>query len=936
MQIPETEIIVTKDGAEILRKTVRPGDYVIGREPGCEVHLDVELVSRRHAQLTVNFDHALIEDLGSSNGTFVNGQRVTEPTRLWPNQKIQIGSATVELHRVKAVSPPDVSLAPQTAAMQRLLPEEFLRDKKYDIGKIVAQGGMGAILDAREAGIQRRVAMKVMLDSSSPDDLSRFIAEARITGQLEHPNVIPVHELGIDENGQPFYTMKMVRGITLRKVLELLANDVTETVKKYPLPALLTIFQKVCDALAFAHSKGVIHRDLKPENIMLDDFGVVLVMDWGLAKVLSQKDAPAGDVTRSAVQTLPPEASGATLSGTIMGTPQYMSPEQARGEIETLDVRSDIYALGAILYHILALRPPVTGRTAMEVVGKVAEGHVEPLSAPKDRNLPDSLVAVVRKAMAFDRGGRYPRVEDLQRDLTAYQTGFATSAENAGLGKQVILALKRHKAVSTSIAAALVVLAAVVAGSTIKVIGERDHAEREASRANSTLAELKKTAPTLLALGESESAAQRFDRALEKLDAAIALDSNLTEAYWQRAWILLGQQRWTDATTAIRLAHDRDPAPNDVASLLQAVEQLAAAHSDAERWQSEAARAVFRQLNAVGATGPVFAFTSKLKVKTEERFKLVEQRVRGAFGKEGVSIQAQNGLVLAKMTNLPIRSLEPLRGLPIDEIIFMGTLIDSLEPLRGMRLSKLEIDKASIADLEPLRGMPLQVLVISTTHVRNIAPLAGMPLRKLNLSDLKGLDLSVLRGMPLAELDLGNTDTIDLTPPRGLRLIKLGLAGNYHLMDLSLLAGVRLEYLDLSGAAVRDISVIRGMPLGFLSLGTTRVTDLAPLQGMPLESLNLKQAHELNDLSPLRGLPIKDLSIGDNPKLRDFSPILDLPQLRQLEMGDFPEQLLPLRQHPSLQLIRADAYPGERNASFRTPADFWKTYDEHNKKVGKQ
>src|SRR5271154_4468420 len=135
MQVPETEIIITKDGTELLRKTVRPGDYVIGRDEGCELQVEVELVSRRHAQLTVNFDHALIEDLGSSNGTFVNGQPVKEPTRLWPNQKIQIGVATVELRRVKSVPLPDVSLAPQTAAVQRLLPEEFLREKKYDIGK---------------------------------------------------------------------------------------------------------------------------------------------------------------------------------------------------------------------------------------------------------------------------------------------------------------------------------------------------------------------------------------------------------------------------------------------------------------------------------------------------------------------------------------------------------------------------------------------------------------------------------------------------------------------------------------------------------------------------------------------------------------------------------------------------------------------------------
>ena len=119
-----------------------------------------------------------------------------------------------------------------------------------------------------------------MLDASSPDDLTRFVAEARITGQLEHP-CIPIYELSVDENGQPFYTMKMVRGITLRKVLEEMAAGDAETLRKYPLPVLLTIFQKVCDAIAFAHSKGVIHRDLKPENIMLGDFGEALVMDWG-------------------------------------------------------------------------------------------------------------------------------------------------------------------------------------------------------------------------------------------------------------------------------------------------------------------------------------------------------------------------------------------------------------------------------------------------------------------------------------------------------------------------------------------------------------------------------------------------------------------------------------------------------------------------------
>ncbi|MEI9898734.1 MAG: serine/threonine-protein kinase [Chthoniobacter sp.] len=178
------------------------------------------------------------------------------------------------------------------AAVRRLLPDELLAQKRYAIGTQVARGGMGAIMQARQQATQRDVAMKVMLESQNEDGVLRFIDEAQVTAQLEHPNIVPIYELGVDEQDQLFYTMKFVRGITLKKVLDLLEQGVPETTKKYPLSALLTIFQKTCDALAFAHARGVIHRDLKPENLMLGDFGEVLVMDWGLAKKLNAKSRP--------------------------------------------------------------------------------------------------------------------------------------------------------------------------------------------------------------------------------------------------------------------------------------------------------------------------------------------------------------------------------------------------------------------------------------------------------------------------------------------------------------------------------------------------------------------------------------------------------------------------------------------------------------------
>ncbi|MEO6788549.1 MAG: FHA domain-containing serine/threonine-protein kinase [Chthoniobacteraceae bacterium] len=295
MPAPQTEVLITVAGSETGRFVLEPGNYVSGRNPECPIRVDADLVSRQHARLILNYDHALIEDLGSSNGTQVNGQPIAkdERTRLWPNQKIQVGTATIELRRLKAeVS--DMSLAPSAAMVKRVLPEEFLREKKYDIGKVVAQGGMGAILNAKDVTIERTVAMKVMLDANDADGLARFLNEAKVTGQLEHPSIVPVYELSVDENGQPYYTMKFVQGITLKKVLELMASGTEATLRKYPLPGLLTIFQKVCDALAFAHSKGIIHRDLKPENLMLGDYGEVLVMDWGLAKRVGSGEGARG------------------------------------------------------------------------------------------------------------------------------------------------------------------------------------------------------------------------------------------------------------------------------------------------------------------------------------------------------------------------------------------------------------------------------------------------------------------------------------------------------------------------------------------------------------------------------------------------------------------------------------------------------------------
>ena len=300
--------------------------------------------------------------------------------------------------------------------LRRQLHLTMRQAQELEIGREVARGGMGAVRTAHESATRRTVAVKVMLHPDNPQDAVRFITEARITAQLEHPNIVPIYDLGLDPQGKPFYTMKLVEGITLMRILQLLQEGVPETVARYPLTTLLTIFQKLCDALAFAHARGVIHRDLKPANIMLGKYGEVLVMDWGLAKIIGAKQpASPEDVDSSAETALSnprfgEEESLNTHAGAILGTPHYMSPEQARGEIEQLDARSDIFVLGLILYEILTLERAFSGNRTNEILAKIA-GFTGPLPMMQTRIahlpggvVPESLAAVVHKATAAGQG----------------------------------------------------------------------------------------------------------------------------------------------------------------------------------------------------------------------------------------------------------------------------------------------------------------------------------------------------------------------------------------------------------------------------------------------------------------------------------------------------------------------------------------------------
>ena len=279
----------------------------------------------------------------------------------------QIGTPGAEaLEGTRVFDPSACDVAAPTGARGKADPTGVARCGRYLLKRFHAKGGMGEIWLADDPEIGRSVALKRMLGRPRPDLQRRFLTEAQVTGQLEHPGIVPIHEVGANEQGQPFYAMKFVRGQTLQKVIDdhhaAKSGRGNRDVEQF---RLLHIFLSLCQTVAYAHSKGVLHRDLKPENVMLGSYGETLLLDWGLAKVQGQPDQPAGD--EPTYVQLDADSEAGTQAGVIMGSPQYISPEAAGGLTAEVDQRSDVYLLGGILYAILTGLPPRRGKNLLDV-----------------------------------------------------------------------------------------------------------------------------------------------------------------------------------------------------------------------------------------------------------------------------------------------------------------------------------------------------------------------------------------------------------------------------------------------------------------------------------------------------------------------------------------------------------------------------------------
>jgi len=361
-------------------------------------------------------------------------------------------------------------------------------DAHYINQSEIARGGMGKIVAAEDRRLGRPVALKVLLEPAG-DALGRFEREALITARLQHPGIIPVYEAGRWPSGEPFFSMKHVAGRPLDKVIGELRTLEDRL-------AILPRIAAAADAIAYAHSQRIVHRDLKPGNVLIGEFGETVVIDWGLAKDL---DAGEDSVERiperktvKAMESIDPDApsvtqrktidrSMLTVAGAVMGTPAYMAPEQARGE--PVDERADVFALGAMLYHLLAGIPPYNARTATEVIAAAALGKVVPLHE-REEGAPLDLVAIVERAMDPIPARRYPTAKELAEELRRFQTGQLVSAHRYTTAQKLRRWIKKHRAAVTIGALSIAIIGVAGTLAIRQIVYERDSAEYERTLAD--------------------------------------------------------------------------------------------------------------------------------------------------------------------------------------------------------------------------------------------------------------------------------------------------------------------------------------------------------------------------------------------------------------------------------------------------------------------
>jgi len=758
---------------------------------------------------------------------------------------------------------------------------------KYKLVELIGEGGMGSVWLAQQSlPIRRKVAVKLIkVGMDSRRVLARFEAERQALALMDHPNISKVLDADLTPDGRPFFVMELVKGVPITEYCD---------VCKLGLKQRLDLFIPVCQAIQHAHQKGIIHRDIKPSNVLIalyDDRPVPKVIDFGVAKATGQS------VVEETIHT---------GFGGVIGTPQYMSPEQAVLNNLDIDTRSDVYSLGVLLYELLTGSPPfpkeeLERRGLVEMLRVVREKQpprpstristavtVAALSANRDTEphklaqmLRTELDWIVLKALEKDRSRRYEMASGLAADIELYLAGEPVAAHPPGAGYRARVFLRKHR---RSVLAATMVAAALLAG-TIVSSWLAVRAWRAERSAVATLDELARTAPAFAVQARALAAKERFDEAIEKLDYAAKLRPDAAEYLLAKGDLLQCQFKLVDAAAAYRAALRLQPDLARAETSAQLTEELLAA--------------------PLSPNGKITRQSlAKLRVAMEQ-----QQRPPAELMPVSRLLGEENSIIvhywLARLGDLPVSTDRPLKDrLSVREdgllrLDLGGTRIDSLKPLRGMPLGELNLRECkSLTDFSTLREF--------------------RSLTSLNLAFSPIIDLSSLAGLPLENLDLSCT----------------------HVSDLSALRGMKLKTISLWTTPVSDLSPLVGMPLTYFDASLIPATDFSPLAGAPL-NMCILQNSPVRDLRFLQNSPVRDLRMNGCHAARGFAVLASLKSLEALilpeDFRNLPESELAvmqsLRTNPKLRNIqiglRIPPYPMSTPPQPRE--DFWKEYDAKKK-----
>ena len=623
-----------------------------------------------------------------------------------------------------------------------------LQQTRYLDEQHLAEGGMKNISKGNDSVTSRDVAI-AYLKESQQDHFSDFIKEARLNARLQHPNIMTVYDIGIDDENQAYFTMKLIEGEELGTIIKRLKRAQEP---EYNSQKMLYIFLKICEAIAFAHSKNILHLDLKPENIQIGNFGEVLVCDWGLAKDLRHvtTEINESDILAN-IDNLDLSISS-TLDGVVKGSPGYMSPEQASGRNSEKDERTDVYCLGAILYSMLTYQAPISFTNIHAALKKCIIGAIPRPSVCASAPVPEALEAVTLKAMAVKPEDRYQSVQELISDIEAYMGGFATSAEHADFLTQIKLLIKRNKIASRLIAYATISIITL----TILFMFQLKESETQARRAQ-VHAELAKSEAE-----EAQESAETENR------LRLELSKKAAPAFFRRAQLTYRNYQFDACENALKLAVELDPKATKAWSLLGLIHlgklDFKAAKAALQQGSPDTELAYIELINK---WGEVEINESKMAVIISEfkNFNLNREiaLLISTFNK-GKNFSQKMALIETVLQSTKYKGSSLLMNESAASLTIKGNKFNLLAILANTQLKKLDISNTVVTDVKIFTNWKLNELNISHTKISDIESLKKNPIHTLDISYTPINDINVLQSLPLKSLNIAGLRIKNLAP----------------------------------------------------------------------------------------------------------------------------------------------------------------------------